>query len=194
MRILVTGSAGFIAGYVVSELLARGHEVVGIDNFSKYGPVSKTYDGSPGYHFVRGDCKDTALMTELASGCDQIIAGASMIGGIAYFHAYAYDLLAENERILAATFDAAIAAFKTGRLQKINVISSSMVFESTGLYPTRKASNCGARRRSAPMVSRNWQWSISPGAPLNNTACPTRSSGRSIAWAWARGGLWAKSR
>ena len=40
-KVLVTGSAGFIGGYVVEELLARGHEVVGIDNFSKYGPVAQ---------------------------------------------------------------------------------------------------------------------------------------------------------
>ena len=47
--------------------------------------------------------------------CDHFIAGAAMIGGISYFHAYAYDLLATNERIMAATFDAAIAAHrKTG--------------------------------------------------------------------------------
>lgn len=39
MKILVTGSAGFICGYVVEELLNNGHEVVGIDNFSKYGKI-----------------------------------------------------------------------------------------------------------------------------------------------------------
>ena len=32
MKILVTGSAGFINGYVIGELLAAGHTVVGIDN------------------------------------------------------------------------------------------------------------------------------------------------------------------
>ncbi len=32
MKVLVTGSAGFIGGYVVEELLRRGHEVVGIEN------------------------------------------------------------------------------------------------------------------------------------------------------------------
>ena len=31
-RVLVTGSAGFIGGYVVEELLERGYEVVGVDN------------------------------------------------------------------------------------------------------------------------------------------------------------------
>lgn len=149
MRILVTGSAGFIAGYVVSELLARGHEVVGIDNFSKYGPVSKVYDSHPRYRFVEGDCKDVALMTELTADCDQVIAGAAMIGGIAYFHRYAYDLLSENERILASTFDAAIAAFKKGRLKKINVLSSSMVFESTTVFPTPE----GEQLKSPPPLS-----------------------------------------
>ncbi len=39
-KVLVTGSAGFIGGYLVAELLDRGHEVVGVDNFSKYRPVS----------------------------------------------------------------------------------------------------------------------------------------------------------
>ncbi len=136
MKILVTGAAGFIAGYVVAELLRHGHHVVGIDNFSKYGPVAKAHDSHPNYRFVFGDCKDVALMTELASDCDQIVAGAAMIGGISYFHQYAYDLIAENERITASTFDAAIAANKAGRLAKINVLSSSMVFESAVTFPT----------------------------------------------------------
>jgi len=35
-------------------------------------------------------------------------SGSSGIGGISDFHEYAYDLLADNERILAASFDAAI--------------------------------------------------------------------------------------
>ena len=52
------------------------------------------------------------------------------------FHAFAYDLLAENERILAATFDAAIGAFREQKLKKINVLSSSMVFENADRYPT----------------------------------------------------------
>src|SRR4030095_12665988 len=49
---------------------------------------------------------------------------------------YAYDLLADNERIMAATFDAAIWAHKERRLRKIPVLSSSMVFENATLFPT----------------------------------------------------------
>ena len=97
MNILITGSAGFICGYLVDELLRHGHVVYGIDNFSKYGKVEKSYDRHPNYHFIEGDAKDTALLKKLASKCDQIVAAAAMIGGITYFHEMAYDLLAETE-------------------------------------------------------------------------------------------------
>ena len=136
MRVLVTGAAGFIAGYLVPELLDAGHEVVGLDDFSKYGDTTRSYDSHPGYRFVRGDAKDVALLRELAVDADQVVAAAAMIGGISYFHEFAYDLLAENERILASTFDAALAARRDGRLERIVVISSSMVFESATVFPT----------------------------------------------------------
>jgi UDP-glucose 4-epimerase len=138
MKILVTGSAGFIAGYLVEELLAHGHTVVGVDNFSKYGKTQKSYDGHARYHFTEGDAKDTALLIKLIDDCDQVIALAAMIGGISLFHEYAYDLLAENERIIASAFDAAVWAFRERRLQKINVVSSSMVFESATHFPTEE--------------------------------------------------------
>jgi nucleoside-diphosphate-sugar epimerase len=149
MKILVTGSAGFIAGYLVEELLKNGHSVTGIDNYSKYGFVEKSYDRHPRYEIVRGDAKDTALLKELVEDCDQLVAIAAMIGGITYFHEYAYDLLAENERITASTFDAAIWAFREKHLQKINVISSSMVFENTNVYPTPE----GEQLTSPPPLS-----------------------------------------
>ena len=68
--------------------------------------------------------------------CDYILACGAMIGGISYFHEFAYDLLAENERIIATTFDAAIYARNNGFLKKIIVLSSSMVFESSTVFPT----------------------------------------------------------
>lgn len=149
--VLVSGSAGFIGGYVVEELLSRGHHVIGIDNFSKYGRVTKSYDDNPNYTFVEGDCTDVALMTDLASQCDHFIAGAALIGGISYFHAYAYDLLATNERIMAASCDAALKAYAggKGRLKKVTYMSSSMVFESTEHWPSVE----GDERKVAPPLS-----------------------------------------
>jgi nucleoside-diphosphate-sugar epimerase len=149
MKCLVTGSNGFIAGYLVAELLDAGYEVVGIDNFSKYGRVGKSYDSHPKYRLVEGNAKDVGLMTELVSDCDHFVACAAMIGGISYFHKYAYDLIAENERITAAAFDAAIAAHKKGRLKKVTLLSSSMVYESANVFPTPE----GAQLTSPPPLS-----------------------------------------
>ncbi len=146
---MVTGSAGFIGGYVVEELLKRGHSVVGLDNFSKYGPVSHSYDDNPNYHFVEGDARDTELLKSLLMDCDHFIVGAAMIGGISYFHAYAYDLLATNERIMAASCDAAIAAHRDGKLKKATYLSSSMVFESTEHWPSKE----GDERKIPPPLS-----------------------------------------
>ena len=136
MKVLVTGAKGFIAGYLVEELLGCGHEVLGLDNLFKYGNVEKSYDQHPRYTFVEGDAKDVGLLKKLLDDCDHFVAGAAIIGGISLFHELAYDLLAENERIMAAQFDAAIHAHQNGQLQKITVMSSSMVFESTSTYPT----------------------------------------------------------
>lgn len=134
--ILVTGSAGFIAGYAVQELLNNNYHVIGIDNYSKYGPIKKDYDDDEHYEFHIGDAKDINLMKKLALKCDYVLACGAMIGGISYFHEFAYDLLAENERVIATTFDAAIHAYKFGFLKKIIVLSSSMVFESSNIFPT----------------------------------------------------------
>ncbi|MBL8794661.1 MAG: NAD(P)-dependent oxidoreductase [Planctomycetia bacterium] len=149
MKILVTGSAGFIGGYLVEELLQAGHQVVGLDNFSKYGPLKQTSLEHPGYRFVQGDAKDIPLLQDLLRDCDQLVAGAARIGGISYFHEFAYDLLAENERITGAAFDAAIDAYQKGTLKKINVVSSSMVYENATVWPTPE----GEQRRCPPPSS-----------------------------------------
>ncbi|MDP9093280.1 MAG: NAD(P)-dependent oxidoreductase [Actinomycetota bacterium] len=148
-KVLVSGSAGFIGGYLVEELLRCGYSVVGIDNYSKYGKIVKSYDEHPNYHFTEGDARDVDLMTSLLADCDHFVAGAALIGGISYFHAYAYDLLATNERIMAAQCDAAIAAHKSGRLRKVTYLSSSMVFESAEHWPSVE----GDERKIAPPLS-----------------------------------------
>jgi len=154
IKVLVSGSAGFIGGYICEELLGRGYSVVGIDNYSKYGRVIKSYDEHPNYQFVEGDAREVELMTELLSECDQFIAGAALIGGISYFHAYAYDLLATNERIMASQCDAAIAAHGAGRLRKVTYLSSSMVFESTEHWPSAEGDE---RKISPPLSSYGFQ-------------------------------------
>ena len=66
-----------------------------------------------------------------------------------YFHTYAYDLLAENERIIASSCDAAIKAHEQGKLKKVTYLSSSMVFESATHWPSAE----GDERKIPPPLS-----------------------------------------
>jgi UDP-glucuronate 4-epimerase len=63
MRILVTGAAGFIGSHTADRLLARGHEVVGIDNFDPYYAASQKQRNvasarrDPRYALLEGDVR-----------------------------------------------------------------------------------------------------------------------------------------
>jgi len=140
--VLVTGSQGFIGSYMCAELLGRGYSVVGVDDYSKYGPLVRPHDSHPSFRLIRADCASESFRRALLEGEEAgaefswIVAGAAMIGGISYFHRYAYDLLAHNERILANTFDVAVDRHRRGQLSRIVVVSSSMAFENATVWPT----------------------------------------------------------
>lgn len=68
MATLVTGGAGFIGSHVVDLLLARGEEVVVLDDFNSfYDPAWKWHnltgaERRPGFHLVDGDIRDRAAV------------------------------------------------------------------------------------------------------------------------------------
>ena len=70
MKVLVTGTAGFIGSHVAQRLLARGDEVVGIDNLSDYYDVTlkqarlaRLLD-QPGYTHITADLADRAAVEQ----------------------------------------------------------------------------------------------------------------------------------
>jgi UDP-glucuronate 4-epimerase len=71
MTILVTGCAGFIGFFACKALLARGDEVVGIDNLNDYYDVRLKHDrlkqleALPGFRFEKIDIADTDAITRL---------------------------------------------------------------------------------------------------------------------------------
>ena len=137
-KVILSGSQGFIGSHLCADLLANGYKVIGFDNFSKYGKLGRSHDNHPNFKLFEEDItkwnpEETHPDWE---GAEHFIICAAKIGGISYFHKYAYDLIATNERILANSFDRAIHLFKNYNLKKVTVLSSSMVYENTSVYPT----------------------------------------------------------
>ncbi|KGM54341.1 capsular biosynthesis protein CpsI [Lysobacter daejeonensis GH1-9] len=68
MKVLVTGTAGFIGSHVAQVLLARGDEVIGFDNLSDYYDVTLKHarlqrlTGNPGYTHITADLADRAAV------------------------------------------------------------------------------------------------------------------------------------
>ena len=88
MKILLTGAAGFIGMTTALRLLARGDEVVGLDNLNDYYEVSLTearlarLTPHPGFRFVKLDVGDRAGMEQLfaAERFDRVIHLAAQAG------------------------------------------------------------------------------------------------------------------
>lgn len=70
MKVLVTGTAGFIGSHVALRLLERGDEVVGLDNLNDYYDVTlkkarlARFADNPGYTHIQADLADRAAMEQ----------------------------------------------------------------------------------------------------------------------------------
>ncbi len=99
MKILVTGAAGFIGSFTAQRLLARGDEVVGLDNLSDYYDVAlkrarlARLEAMPGFRFVKMELADQAAMARLfaAERFDRVVhlgAQAGVRHSIEHPHLY----------------------------------------------------------------------------------------------------------
>ena len=104
MKILLTGAAGFIGHHVALALLARGDEVVGLDNLNSYYDVRlkqarlARLEGNPGFRFLHADLANRDDMAQLAADHSDIahIVHLAAQAGVRYSMQDPYAYVASN--------------------------------------------------------------------------------------------------
>lgn len=74
MKILVTGGGGFVGGYVIERLLARGHAV------SSFGRSPQPALAAQGVEVIQGDLGDAAVVRAACVGVDAVFHVAAKAG------------------------------------------------------------------------------------------------------------------
>lgn len=157
-RVLVTGAAGFIGRWVVGELLARGHEVVPIDNLIA-GDVAALdeFRGQPGLRpFEQGDVRDVAACRRWMHGVDAVAHLAASIS----VQESIDDPKTTFENDVVGTFNVLETAREVGA--RVLFMSTCMVYDRAdhdGIdedHPTRPASPYAASKLSGEALTESY--------------------------------------
>ena len=81
MKAFITGGSGFIGSHLADALVARGDEVVALDDFStgSRDNVRHLENGAP-FHLVAGSVHDEDIVSELVDQCDVVFHLAAAVG------------------------------------------------------------------------------------------------------------------
>jgi UDP-glucose 4-epimerase len=79
MRVLITGGAGFIGSHLADALIARGDQVVALDNFST-GSTANIKHITKNLEIIDGDIRNTDLINETTKDVDLVLHMAAALG------------------------------------------------------------------------------------------------------------------
>ena len=79
MRVLVTGGAGFIGSHLADALIARGDQVVALDNFST-GSTANIKHIAKNFEIIDGDIRNTELINDTVKDVDLVFHMAAALG------------------------------------------------------------------------------------------------------------------
>ena len=79
MRVLVTGGAGFIGSHLADALIARGDQVVALDNFST-GSTANIKHITKNFEIIDGDIRNTELINDTIKDVDLVFHMAAALG------------------------------------------------------------------------------------------------------------------
>ena len=131
MKVLVTGSEGSLAQWVIAQLVKDGHEVIGVDHMQRHGPVTRNRS----YNFRRLDLCDTAsleILRSVASDVNVVIQAAALVYGAFGLRYYASDILMKDLQVQANMLE---FAKDLRNLKRFVYLSSSMVYERSDALP-----------------------------------------------------------
>ncbi|RNL84329.1 NAD-dependent epimerase/dehydratase family protein [Halostreptopolyspora alba] len=81
MKAVVTGGAGFIGSHLCDHLIAHGHQVTALDDFSTGSSANLTQlSGTPDFELVHGSILDKRLVNEVIEGSDTVFHLAAAVG------------------------------------------------------------------------------------------------------------------
>ena len=116
--------------FVIPHLIRCGHEVIGVDNFARYGVIERERN----YTFVQGDLTDMAFVDQIMEDIDGVVQAAALIYGVGGFHKYPADILSKD----VVLHQNILWAMKKHNVEKVAYISSSMVYERCQEHPSRE--------------------------------------------------------
>ncbi len=128
-RYLVTGGAGFIGSHLVDELLAQGHRVRILDNFST-GSRSNLMHLSDDVEIIEGDIRSYERTHNAASGCDYVVHLAALPS----VPRSVQDPLTSNAANVEGTLNVLLSARDVG-VERVVVASSSSVYGANPTLP-----------------------------------------------------------
>ena len=79
MRVLITGGAGFIGSHLADALIARGDQVVALDNFST-GSTANIKHITKNFEIIDGDIRNTDRINETTKDVDLVLHMAAALG------------------------------------------------------------------------------------------------------------------
>ena len=143
-RILVTGAAGFIGSGVALKLLARGDEVVGLDNLNEYYDVQlkqarlERLKPHSGFSFVKADIAERKAMADLfASGRFNAVMHLAAQAGVRYSIENPYPYVDAN----VVGFANVLEGCRRARVGHLVFASSSSVYGSNTKLPFSEHDN-----------------------------------------------------
>jgi UDP-glucose 4-epimerase len=129
---IVTGCAGFIGSSLVDRLLAQGHRVTGVDNFStgQQRFLEQAFK-DPSFFLIEGDLLDLPSLTKAFSGGDTVFhfaANADVRFGTDHPRR-------DLEQNTIATYNV-LEAMRTNNIKRIAFSSTGSVYGEAALIPT----------------------------------------------------------